>query len=64
MVDEAAVKALKVSEGFDASKNVEVQKPFAVSENVGVAEYSDDDEHGGNCGSVESGWSWAFLERW
>ena len=50
IVDEAAVKALKVSEGFDASKNVEVQKPFAVSEDVGVAEYSDDDEHGGNCG--------------
>ena len=50
IVDEAALKALKVSEGFDASKNVEVQKPFAVSENVGVAEYSDDDEHGGNCG--------------
>ena len=50
IVDEAALKALKVSEGFDASKNVEVQKPFAVFENVGVAEYSDDDEHGGNCG--------------
>lgn len=41
---------MKVSEGSDASKNVEVQKPFAVSENVGVAEYSDDDEHGGSCG--------------
>ena len=41
---------MKVSEGSDASKNVEVMEPFAVSEFDGVIEYSDDDDHGGNCG--------------
>ena len=48
--DTVLKKALKVSEGFDASMNLEVPEPFAVLKYAGIGESPDYDVDGGHCG--------------
>ena len=61
MVDEAALKALKVSDGFDASKNVDPLQCLRMSGWLNTPMMMN---MVATVVSVESGWSWAFLGRW